>query len=117
MPADGDSIATAYQARIAQSFANSAKKRTRKLLHERFSSSTGMERFCSRMGLKHGHSRKGQTTRTYIAWAAMIARCTNPKGIGYKNYGGRGIAVCERWLHSFENFLADMDEKPTGLTL
>ena len=32
-------------------------------------------------------------------------------------YGDRGINICDRWLHSFENFLADMGEKPAGLTL
>lgn len=43
----------------------------------------------------------------------MIQRCTNPKNIGWKRYGGRGITVCERWLHSFTDFLADMGPKPS----
>jgi hypothetical protein len=47
----------------------------------------------------------------------MLARCTNPKKRYWMNYGGRGITVCDRWRHSFENFLADMGEKPSGLTL
>jgi hypothetical protein len=46
----------------------------------------------------------------------MWQRCTNPKAMGYKNYGGRGIAVCERW-RDFTNFLADMGERPEGLTI
>lgn len=46
----------------------------------------------------------------------MIARCTRPSCIGYPSYGGRGIAVCERW-RVFANFLADMGECPAGLTL
>jgi hypothetical protein len=46
----------------------------------------------------------------------MIARCYYPKHIGFKNYGGRGIEVCERWWY-FSNFLADMGERPEGLTL
>ncbi len=37
----------------------------------------------------------------------MLARCTNPTAIGYANYGGRGVKVCERW-HHFENFASDM---------
>ena len=47
----------------------------------------------------------------------MIARCTNPKAWNWRYYGGRGITVCDRWRYSFENFLADMGEKPEGLTL
>ena len=46
----------------------------------------------------------------------MIQRCTNPKDRSYHNYGGRGITVCIRW-RIFENFLADMGERPKGLTL
>jgi len=46
----------------------------------------------------------------------MIQRCVNPKAKGFQNYGGRGIAVCERW-RTFENFLADMGERPANLTL
>lgn len=51
-----------------------------------------------------------------MTWVAMLARCTNPKATKYPLYGGRGIAVCERWL-KFENFLADMGERPTGRTI
>lgn len=49
----------------------------------------------------------------YNAWIAMKARCYNPKLIAYKNYGGRGIIVCERWRNSYKNFLEDMGTKPT----
>jgi hypothetical protein len=47
----------------------------------------------------------------------MIQRCYNPNNKGYKNYGGRGIKVCARWLESFENFYEDMGDCPKGLTL
>jgi hypothetical protein len=40
------------------------------------------------------------------------ARCYNPKNKSFKRYGGRGISVCRRW-RKFENFLADMGEKPS----
>jgi len=53
---------------------------------------------------------------TYLSWVAMIARCTNEKHSHWKNYGGRGIAVCAPW-RKFENFLADMGERPAGLSL
>lgn len=46
----------------------------------------------------------------------MISRCTNPRVEAFKNYGGRGISICERW-HSFTNFLADMGEAPDGMTI
>lgn len=46
----------------------------------------------------------------------MISRCANPNKSSYPEYGGRGIAVCERWS-DFRNFLADMGEKPANLSL
>jgi hypothetical protein len=46
----------------------------------------------------------------------MLQRCTNPKHISWPRYGGRGITICERWC-IFQNFLADMGERPDGKTL
>jgi hypothetical protein len=65
---------------------------------------------------KHGHAHAAGATPTYRSWAAMIARCTNPKHDAYPYYGGAGIKVCKRWF-KFENFLADMGEKPKGLSI
>ena len=65
--------------------------------------------------IAHGHARVGRT-RTYITWMNMLTRCTNPKAPNWMNYGGRGIAVCDRWS-VFENFLADMGERPAGKTI
>ena len=61
-----------------------------------------------RHGLRH--------TKAYEVWANMLARCNNPKNIGYKNYGGRVIRVCEQW-HDFENFYSDMGNPPKGMFL
>lgn len=51
-------------------------------------------------------------TAEFRVWGHMRGRCSNPTDAAYANYGGRGIKVCERW-GSFENFLADMGERPT----
>jgi hypothetical protein len=67
--------------------------------------------------LSHGHARRGKHTSTYRAWSAMLARCYNPAVKRYPDYGGRGITVCDSWREAFANFLADMGEKPVGLTL
>jgi hypothetical protein len=66
---------------------------------------------------KHGHALKKRHSVTYHSWLAMRARCTNPKGAYWEYYGGRGITVCDSWKHSFENFLADMGERPDGRSL
>lgn len=61
---------------------------------------------------KHNHAKRGQWTRTYTAWYSMRQRCNNPKTIGWKYYGGKGIRVCPGW-DDFTMFLADMGEAPT----
>lgn len=65
---------------------------------------------------KHGHASKRNTTPTYRTWASMLGRCKNPNRQCYPYYGGRGIRVCERW-ETFENFLADMGERPPGTSI
>ena len=65
---------------------------------------------------RHGHARVGKETATYSSWNMMLQRCTNPNRDKYRLYGGRGITVCRRWF-KFINFLKDMGEKPTGMTL
>ena len=65
----------------------------------------------------HGHAGHENITPTYQSWSHMKWRCLNPKADNFSYYGGRGIRVCERWLNSFENFLADMGERPANRTL
>jgi hypothetical protein len=64
----------------------------------------------------HGATRRGMTPE-YQSWRGMRERCTNPNHGSWDRYGGRGIHVCDRWLHSFEAFLADMGRRPRGHTL
>jgi hypothetical protein len=63
----------------------------------------------------HGHGKRGHESPTYVAWKNMLARC-RPKHKQAANYAERGIVVCERWKE-FANFLADMGEKPIGMTI
>lgn len=62
--------------------------------------------------VKHSHAIKNKKTRTYNIWINILTRCNNTKNRDYKNYGGRGIKVCDRWL-KFESFLEDMGECPS----
>ena len=64
----------------------------------------------------HGHKPRSGTTATFLSWMNAKRRCTNPEHPRWKDWGGRGITMCERWM-GFEYFLADMGEKPPGLTL
>lgn len=49
----------------------------------------------------------------YETWCGMKKRCNNPNTKGFSDYGGRGITVCDRWQHSFADFLADMGSRPS----
>ncbi len=65
----------------------------------------------------HSHTWAGGCSRTYRSWQMMKNRCTNVNFKQWDDYGGRGITVCEQWLNSFEVFLADIGERPDGMTL
>ena len=62
---------------------------------------------------KHNHS----YSPVYNSYNNMKQRVLNPNNPSYKDYGGRGITICDRWLKSFENFLLDMGERPDGTSL
>lgn len=95
--------------------------------------SCGSECFVSRTHLLSGHTKscgciRSETSRAkatthgladspeYRIWSAMKKRCSSPRDAGWKNYGGRGISVCESWI-KFENFFSDMGHRPPGLML
>jgi hypothetical protein len=61
----------------------------------------------------HGKSK----TREHNSWCAMRTRCLDPMTRSWKDYGGRGITICDRWLESFEAFLADMGPRPEGTSI
>lgn len=69
-------------------------------------------------GVRERSTTHGMTkTRTWKTWSMMIQRCHNQNAPDYPRYGARGVTVCLRWRLSFEDFLADMGERPDGKTL
>jgi hypothetical protein len=64
----------------------------------------------SRRFFKHGKRYYNE----YHTWLSMKNRCINKNSVGYSNYGGRGISVCEKWVNSFEEFYNDMGPRPVG---
>jgi len=67
----------------------------------------------SRLTIKERVTTHGKVnTSTYTSWRAMKDRCYCKSHVEYKRYGAIGITVCDRWKDSFENFLADMGERP-----
>lgn len=85
----------------------------------------GVAKYCSRACKYAARSREltgnpithgMRRTREYRIWSHMKGRCHNPTDRSFRDYGARGIAVCERW-HVFENFFADMGYAPPGTTI
>lgn len=72
---------------------------------------------CRSGGIIHRHASYKTHTPTYRAWDGMLQRCNNSNNPQYRDYGGRGIAVCDRWQKDFRNFLTDMGEAPRGLSI
>jgi hypothetical protein len=89
-------------------------------LHRESAASRGHIRWTNRTGeqspsFKHGHCLQSGQSLTYNSWVSMITRCTNPNARCWVGYGSEGVTVCERWQgeHGFENFLADLGERPS----
>jgi hypothetical protein len=75
-----------------------------------------MTKFCFPKGntISRKHGMDG--TKIYRVWCHMRERCMNPRNIGWSNYGGRGIRVCDQWS-DFSVFYSDMGDVPDGKTL
>ncbi|ABM03393.1 hypothetical protein Ping_1595 [Psychromonas ingrahamii 37] len=56
-------------------------------------------------------------TPEYQSWRGMKERCSNPKGIHWNIYGGKGIKICDRWVGDFLAFYEDMGQRPEGMSL
>ncbi len=67
---------------------------------------------CRSKAFKHGCGTRGAIEPEYNSWSQMKSRCLNPNDKRYKDWGGRGITVCQEWIDSFEAFLAYVGCKP-----
>ena len=78
----------------------------------------GAGRYCSkRCGYaavtKHGETRAAERSVEYATWRRMLTRCYDTNSPDFKDYGGRGIFVCQRWRVNVEAFIADMGRRPS----
>ena len=78
---------------------------------------SGNTRSCGCLHLEAARTHGLTDTPEYRVWSSMFTRCYNEKSDNYKDYGARGVTVCDRWRESFENFLADMGPRPAGMSL
>lgn len=62
---------------------------------------------------KHGETSSNSETVEYRTWRSIKDRCFRNKNGRFKNYGGRGITVCDKWKNSYKEFLNDMGRKPS----
>ena len=76
----------------------------------------GTKRSCGCLVGKTQPGHRMTNTPTYNSWRGMIERTTNPNNSHFKNYGDKGITVCEKWKR-FEGFYEDMGDRPAGHSL
>jgi hypothetical protein len=77
----------------------------------------GRSKSCGCINFRHGWARRRNVAPEYEIWLGMKRRCFKPKNSGYKYYGAKGVTVCQRWLDSFANFMADMGPRPKGMSI
>lgn len=91
-------------------------KRCSKSLSGKKTSATFCSNSCAasfRSSEKNSNWRGGKTSHPlYHSYNDMIRRCTSPSHFRHKNYGGRGITVCQRWRNDFWAFVSDMGPRP-----
>lgn len=73
---------------------------------------SGDTRSCGCLRIIHGHARKRIYSKVYRAWLRIKSNCLNPNDHRFKDYGGRGISVCEEWKYSFSKFFAHVGNPP-----
>lgn len=67
----------------------------------------------SRARIRHGFTGRERRRSEYRSWEAIKGRCRRPTDTAYPGYGARGINVCDHWFNLFENFYADMGDRPS----
>lgn len=77
----------------------------------------GQTTSCGCYAIEQSSTHRATKHPLYLTWKGMIQRCTAPGNPAYKNYGGRGIKVCEKWLNDPWAFFADVGERPPGTSL
>ncbi len=77
---------------------------------------SGRTKSCGCLRIKHKYAIIDKISSTYEMWKNIIQRCTNSNNSRYKDYGGRGIRVCEAW-RSFDHFFEDMGERPPNTSI
>ena len=58
---------------------------------------------------------RSHSNPSYTVWVGMKDRCNNPNSVSFKNYGAKGVKVCQQWAESFETFLMQAGERPSKL--
>ena len=78
---------------------------------------TGHTQSCGCLAKTNAIKHNAINTKEYITWCNIKSRCNNPNNLSYKNYGERGITICQEWVFSFDTFYKDMGICPNGFSI